>query len=68
MILNPTSSFFRVAENHYIPATDFLTLEAENGMMMGRPALYDYKDGVFEEGFSGRGYATLNSYVVSAAF
>ena len=39
-------------------------MEAEDGTMRGRQALYDFDDGVFKDGFSGKGYATLNRNVV----
>ena len=35
-----------------------------SNLFLGRQALYDFKQGVFKEGYFGRGYAALNSYVV----
>ena len=59
------SQFYRVAHKHYIPGPDHLSMEAEDGMMRGRQALYDFNEEVFKDGFSGKGYATLNRNVVS---
>ena len=56
--------FSRVGIKHFVPDTDYLALEAEDGQMRGRDALYDYNDGVFINGFHGKGYATLNNNVV----
>ena len=43
-------------------------MEAEDGTMRGRQALYDFDDGVFKDGFSGKGYATLNRNVVRITY
>ena len=50
----------RVEYAHFVPAPDYLSLEAEGGTMRGHEALYDFSDGVFREGFSNKGYATLS--------
>ena len=56
---------FRVKPKHYIPAEDFLSLEAEDGKMNEYQVVYDFKEDVFVNGFHGKGYATLGSRVVS---